>query len=96
MVTDYVCFYRELRRPADAIAANVRRLQNGEEAPMAPGLCAMRVVCVWDPFPCNAVAWISTDENSDYAKLTRKVGNKANIGSSNLRPKNMGNGDAPA
>lgn len=57
---------------------------------MAPVLCAMLVVFVRVQ-GCSLVSSVTADRFTDYAKLTRKAGgNKAAIGSSNLRPKSGG------
>src|SRR5947208_14276674 len=71
-----------------AIAVIAPKLPNGVEVQMVLGRFAMLVDCV--SFS-HSHFFICSNGHADYAKLTRKVGaNKAQIGSSNLRPKGPG------
>jgi hypothetical protein len=80
----------EPRRLADAIAVTGQKLQNGEEVLMVPGRCAMLAVCV----SCLVFRDTCANPNmvTDYAKLTRKMGGKQAMASSNLRPKSLDHG----
>ena len=60
------------------------------------GHFAMPVVYVC-PKTYNLLCIMIANDYKDYAKLTRKMGvNKQPLGSSNLRPKSVGNSSPPA
>lgn len=74
---------------ADAIAAIERRPQSGAEdlmvlEPYAMHVVYVRFVYLYCIIPCL--------QFSDYAKLTRKMGAKPAMASSNLRPKSIDHG----
>lgn len=83
-------YHSELLHQDVVIAATALRPQNGVEAPMVPERCAMLVDSV-SPTPvytyCSYI-----NHHADYAKLTRKMGGKQAMTSSNLRPKSLDHG----
>ncbi|PVI05237.1 hypothetical protein DM02DRAFT_610838 [Periconia macrospinosa] len=60
---------------------------------MEPELCAMHVVYV---SVLGIVVNDAAKYMTDYAKLTRKMGGKQAMTSSNLRPKSLDQGSPPA
>lgn len=78
-----------LHRVAAIVVIEPKHL-NGDAVQMVLELFAMLVDCVSFPYCFHAFSGLANGY-VDYAKLTRKVGaNKAQIGSSNLRPKGPG------
>ena len=74
---------RELPLPDDATVATVQKRQSGDADQTEQERFATLVVYVSNAFhsleAANAII--------DYAKLTRKMGNKSSTSGSNLRPK---------
>lgn len=82
----------EPRLLGGAIAAIGRKLQNGVEAPMVHERFVMRAVYV----SFTTQMCINCSFLVDYAKLTRKMGGKQAMASSNLRPKSLDQGSPTA
>jgi len=88
------CTNHQCRKPLhqdDATRATEARLPNGAAGLTVQGLCATLAVFV-SSSAGFLLAYDCSNIIADYAKLTRKLGAKAALASSNLRPKSPGPG----